>query len=365
MRRLAAVLIAFLFVGTDARAQSPDTLPPVLLAHGWQANSALWDWMDPELRFAGFSRVFRTSTSFTSPIATQSVQLNAFATSAGISAESPILVAHSMGGLVARELNTTLPADAVITFGSPHQGQLLLKAGWGSSQLWLLAAGISVPVGEAFFNLIHCGNLRADINGNDIEGPCYDLWDFLAFTGLLTAGTLAIRNNIIQDGATDDMTPSSPFLMALNGSSHVAAEAATTKVAIIGRLNSWEWGSSFFRNFFGESESAYYADYLEWFAAASLLDGAIILADADPDDPWYWERVAGGAGVVAAGLAVQYFPAAWNNMVGWPNDAFVNTSTQVFPGSLQVDFPGVAHMEEPQDPFVRNQILNVGLLHKR
>ena len=81
--------------------------------------------------------------------------------------------------------------------------------------------------------------------------------------------------------------------------------------------------------------------------ALTMYQGFDIINQADPNDPFYHDRLTGGAAVVSAGAFLGGLSQWYNDLIGgWPNDAFVPTWTQAFPGA-QVSFvEGVSHVEE-------------------
>lgn len=103
---------------------------PIVLVHGFYANAAFWHPMKPELRAAGWNNLFSLNLEpiFTS-IDEYARQLEdrivEVCTRCGT--DSVIVVAHSMGGLVARACARRAPGRVrrLVCLGSPHQGTVL------------------------------------------------------------------------------------------------------------------------------------------------------------------------------------------------------------------------------------------------
>jgi triacylglycerol esterase/lipase EstA (alpha/beta hydrolase family) len=123
------------------RAQ-PDHLPPaaqgrrgVVLVHGYVCNRALWNPLMARLRGAGHPFVALTLEPVFGTIEGYVAQLDdAVARLQSITGRQPVVVAHSMGGLVARAWLASR-GDAVsrvaslVTIGTPHRGTWLARFG--------------------------------------------------------------------------------------------------------------------------------------------------------------------------------------------------------------------------------------------
>jgi pimeloyl-ACP methyl ester carboxylesterase len=137
-RALAAELVAFPLAQLamsaepwllrDQSAVPRNAAKPVLLLHGILCNAAVWRRLSARLHAAGFAPVRAINLE---PL---DADIEAYAASARRELlalhheghEAPVaIVAHSMGGLVARSLLRTLGpqvASRIVTVGSPHQG---------------------------------------------------------------------------------------------------------------------------------------------------------------------------------------------------------------------------------------------------
>ncbi len=110
---------------------------PILLVHGYVCNRGLWMAMSKKLAAAGLGPIYTVSlTPLFSGIDTLVPKLNAKieAICAETGAPKVMIVAHSMGGLVARAYLAQTDSSRVaklVTLGSPHRGTQLARLGLG------------------------------------------------------------------------------------------------------------------------------------------------------------------------------------------------------------------------------------------
>lgn len=117
---------------------SRDTLPPVLLLHGYGANSGFWSPLSKHLSAAGISHaaidlepILGSIDDYTDPIENAVQKL-----CAAVGAEKIIVVGHSMGGLAARAWLRRYGCERLarlITLGTPHFGSTLAGYGMGKN----------------------------------------------------------------------------------------------------------------------------------------------------------------------------------------------------------------------------------------
>lgn len=122
---------------------SRDTLPPVLLLHGYGANSGFWSPLSKHLSAAGISHaaidlepILGSIDDYTDPIETAVQKL-----CAAVGAEKIIVVGHSMGGLAARAWLRRYNCGRLarlITLGTPHFGSTLAGYGMGKNARQML-----------------------------------------------------------------------------------------------------------------------------------------------------------------------------------------------------------------------------------
>jgi len=117
-----------------------DHLPPdalgrrgVLLVHGFYCNRGFWNTWMPRLREAGIPFMAVTLGPPQAGIAEQARGIEgAVRRLTELTGQAPLLVGHSMGGLVVRSWLASQPEDTAlrheaITIGSPHHGTVLAR----------------------------------------------------------------------------------------------------------------------------------------------------------------------------------------------------------------------------------------------
>jgi pimeloyl-ACP methyl ester carboxylesterase len=130
------------------RLHPGSNMPPVLLLHGYGCNSGYWSHLVPRLDAACISHASVDLEPLTgdidgyAPLVERAVE--ALRTATG--ADKVIIVAHSMGGLVARAWMRACGSGRVarvITLGTPHHGTCLAAFGLGlnAAQMRRVAQG--------------------------------------------------------------------------------------------------------------------------------------------------------------------------------------------------------------------------------
>ncbi|WP_296952029.1 alpha/beta fold hydrolase [uncultured Massilia sp.] len=122
------------------RVHADSTHPPVLLIHGYGCNSGYWAWLVPLLDAARISHAGVDLEPVGGDIDdfAQLVEQRVRALCAATGAPQVAIVAHSMGGLVARAWMRrygTARVARVVTLGSPHHGTALARFGPGTNAL--------------------------------------------------------------------------------------------------------------------------------------------------------------------------------------------------------------------------------------
>lgn len=124
------------FMGRDAQPVPRPGKLPLLLLHGYECNRGFWWWIRRRLARAGWTvatlnlePVFAGIEHYADQVG-HAVQ----ALAAAARSDQVILVAHSMGGLVARAYLQRYGVSRVarlVTLGSPHHGSRLARLGFG------------------------------------------------------------------------------------------------------------------------------------------------------------------------------------------------------------------------------------------
>ncbi|QOY96010.1 alpha/beta fold hydrolase [Massilia sp. UMI-21] len=148
--------------------------PPVLLLHGYGCNSGYWSRLLPRLDAARISHAtvdlepLMGDIDGYAPLVERAVERLRAATGA----EQVVIVAHSMGGLVARAWMRACGrarVARVITLGTPHHGTCLAAFGLGlnAAQMRRAAPGRAAPGLAAQAEPPECAWLRALAAGED------------------------------------------------------------------------------------------------------------------------------------------------------------------------------------------------------
>jgi triacylglycerol esterase/lipase EstA (alpha/beta hydrolase family) len=166
-------------------------IPPVLMLHGYGCNCGYWAALTPLLDAAGISHATLDLEPVTGGIDdyVPAVQRAVEALCAAAGAPKLVIVAHSMGGLVARAWlrdHGAARIARVITLGTPHHGtclasfgvgrnaaQMRRAAGDGAESAWLrtLAAGESAATRALVTSIYtHHDNIISPQTSSCLEG---------------------------------------------------------------------------------------------------------------------------------------------------------------------------------------------------
>ena len=110
------------------------TFRPVLLLHGFLCNGRVWSALQRRLHAAGFGPIEAPDVEpLLADIEAQArrVAPDLLALQGRCNGERVLIIAHSMGGLIARALLRDLGADVIrgiVTIASPHHGTALVRA---------------------------------------------------------------------------------------------------------------------------------------------------------------------------------------------------------------------------------------------
>jgi triacylglycerol esterase/lipase EstA (alpha/beta hydrolase family) len=159
--------------------------PPVLLLHGYGCNSGYWAHLAPRLDDAHISHATLDLAPVTASIdaLVPQVEEGVQALLAATNASQVVIVAHSMGGLVARAWMRDHGIDRIlrlVTLGTPHHGTSLASLGVGANAMqmrrgsaWLCALDASeTPAMRARVTSIytHHDNIVAPQTSSELDG---------------------------------------------------------------------------------------------------------------------------------------------------------------------------------------------------
>ena len=122
--------------------------PPIILLHGLYHNVSAWALYRRWLTTAGFSNITLmgySSWNRTFPELVKRLEQLIAQARESFPEKPPILIGHSLGGLLARacvqSLADSIPIGGVITLGTPHQGSKLAALGIGKLAKSLIYRG--------------------------------------------------------------------------------------------------------------------------------------------------------------------------------------------------------------------------------
>lgn len=140
--------------------------PPVLMLHGYGCNCGYWAALTPLLDAAGISHATLDLEPVTSDIDDYVPQVQRAVESLCAAAGAPqlVIVAHSMGGLVARAWlreHGAARLARVITLGTPHHGTCLASFGVGRNAAQMRRAGADDGSESAWLRALAAGESAA------------------------------------------------------------------------------------------------------------------------------------------------------------------------------------------------------------
>lgn len=343
MRRIA--LVAALALGFAQPAQAQDRLTVFL--HGFNSNAGTW-W-GTATRLQGRLQIAAAlpELPWHVPFDAQANHLNNLANSAGAPADT-VIVGHSNGGLVARQLSTKRPVGGIVSLGSAHLGAPLAHNIQGaafhylntgqqlSTLLWLLGASHTNQYSGIWFSsrmtLVRAAvaTLGA-VLAHTVNDIAVNIWP------IVTAPVLA------------DMKPGSAALASLNSGGNLGRESAAVprRVGMVFTARDWWLGAPFVA---GAPDKQYWGH-------GAVVEGIrgleAIRAYFDYPNFAPWDGVAQNIRIQASMIisnllvynSVWCFATTYDPSCSISTDGVVPTPSQYFPGNAQnVGFYGPAHM---------------------
>lgn len=196
---LLSVIVGALLVvpAAPAAAAAPD---PVIIVNGTFGPAFFYEPLAARLRHDGYQAfIFELPNLGTGDIAATARDLNTFAdrVRAQTGAAKVDLVAHSQGGLVARQyikfLGGSSEVDSLVSLAAPHYGTVIanLAAFFGLGNCLGIVACNQMAAGSSFLNSLNAGD---DTIGAVRYTNLYTVFDELV---------RPIANATLQDGATN------------------------------------------------------------------------------------------------------------------------------------------------------------------
>jgi pimeloyl-ACP methyl ester carboxylesterase len=352
--RILAAFFLLIVAAQPAGAQDRVTV----FLHGF--NSDVASWHDTASRLAARLQIVShvPSLPWHLPFDTQATQLHHEANAAG-APPNAVVVGHSNGGLVARQLSTKRALGGIVTLGSPHRGAPLARNIHGVTQHYLFT-------GQKLGLLLYM--LGASHGTNQFTGIWFSpglapLRAAIATLGLAlsyTVGTIeGSIGPIVTAPVLADMTPGSPVLNALNSAGNTARESVAVphRVGLVFAARDWWVGAPFVAG----------APHLQYWGHASVATAIVFLGYIEayfnypnflPHDP-VAVTIRNQARSVISDLLV--YNAVWCAATtdrpdcSVSTDGVVPTESQYFPGdAANVGYYGPAHITQKQasEPFI-------------
>lgn len=317
--------------------------------HGF--NSTASSWADTASRLEARLQIVKAlpELPWHVPFDAQANHLNGLA--AGAPANT-LLVGHSNGGLVARQLSTKRPVGGIVTLGSPHLGAPLARNIRGVTSHYL-STGDKISV--LLFMVGATGNNRF----TGIWNSPGVAWIRSAISGLGAAlwWTIGSISNSIGPVVTapvlSDMTPGSAALSALNSPGNLARESVTVpgRVGLVFVARDWWIGAPFVA---GAPHLQYSGDQAirHGIQALSVIAGYFGPPNFLPTDP-FANSIRMQAQSIISDLLVynSRWCAATTDRAdcSMSTDGVVPTPSQFYPGdAINIGYVGPTHTTEKQ-----------------
>lgn len=242
MARHGMLLLALL-VAAAPPAAAQDRLTVFL--HGFASSGATWATTASRLGTRLQIAPHTPSLPWHLPYDTQANLVNSAANAAGAPANT-VIVGHSNGGLVGRQLSTKRALGGIVTVGSPHRGAPLVRNLQGIKQFYL---GAGDKLGLLLFMLGANGTNRySGIYNSPGMAPLRIAMQALGVTISATVGAIdAVLFPLLSVPVLADMTPGSAALSALNSTGNLAREASAVprRVGLVYTAREWWVGAPF------------------------------------------------------------------------------------------------------------------------
>lgn len=343
-------LLLLLLASTAAPAVAQDRLTVFL--HGF--NSGPDSWGNTASRLAVRLQIIKyvPTLPWHQPFEVQAQLLNHEANAAGAPADT-VVVGHSNGGVIARQLSTQRALGGMVSLGTPHRGALLAATIPAVAHRY-------AAMGEKLGLLLY---MLGAVNGtNQFSGIWFSpemAWvraTVATLGAVLSHTTASIEHNIspiITAPVLQDMRPGSAILAALNSPGNLARESAAVprRVGLVFAARDWWVGAPFVA---GRPELQYWGDggVRAGVYVLSLIEGYFGYPNFWPGDP-----VANSIRLQTRSLIADLlsYNSIWCAATGGnpdcsvSTDGVVPTDSQYFPGdAANVGYYGPAHITEKQ-----------------
>lgn len=318
----------------------------MVFQHGILSDENTWASIATQLGIGYHIEGHRFTTGSTNPYETQAGVLFNFM--AGMP-DTTIVVGHSNGGIVAREMSRNRHLKGIVTVATPHLGAGIMRSVNNGDLSWyvgFLSGTTSAPI-------LQYSQYYDDSNAWTAAYYAFLSWDVIGQAFGLFAANWAAQNQAL----IAEMIPGSAYNQSLNGATNVGHEAAVVpnRVGIVSQIG---FEGLMFRAFLTQGSTNYAEDVRYTFESAAL--GAYFYyADYDDYyDPYVYEKQYWAGLWYNAAVVLDNLDGDWCHLIGgsanWggypyceASDAIVPISSQVYPNfTNRIDFGGASHGEE-------------------
>jgi pimeloyl-ACP methyl ester carboxylesterase len=354
----ALVLLGVLLPVTTLAGQRQ----PIVLQHGFQADGQSWD-NTPSRLNVFHATPYLPTTGWSYRLGAQAVFLNNFFNNNNLP-DTTIIVGHSNGGLISRNLGSMRRLNGLITIGTPHDGAEFANAiRDGTVEGWSTYVHNSAAYVEDIYD---------DLPATDADQFQYESANWAAFVQMTIATAMkaeAIRMRIL-DGSPvfvlQDMAPNSPFLDSLNfGASKIVQDMnIRRRLAITSRI---------LHHSYMIWQVVFSGEHMQW---TQLTDAAIIAQHEayefyqdyyDINDPLADEKRANAYEWELSQFALAGLDIAWCGFMGGgggppntcaPSDGIVlRVSQEAWVGAQRDSLVGLSHTQEKTSPVFQDRLI--------
>ena len=359
------VLLLVLLAATATPAAAQDRL--TLFLHGFNSTADTWSHTASRLGLRLQIVQYVPQLPWHLPYDTQATHLNNEANAAGAPANT-IVVGHSNGGLVARQLSTKRALGGIVTVGSPHLGAPLAGNVQGARQFYV---GAGEKLGVLLFMLGANGTNRySGIYNSPAMAPLRLTLATLGSALTAAVGLIDARiAPVLSTPVLADMTPRSAALTALNSAGNLAREAAAVprRVGLVYAAREWWVGAPFV----GAAPQYQYSGdraVKNGVQVLGLIEAYFTYPNVAP-----WDAAASTLRQQARSLIndLALFNATWCGATtgdfscSISTDGIVPTESQYFPGSAtnigRYGAPHVWQTAESEDALVHALVTHLGV----
>lgn len=313
----------------------------IMLNHGILTGHLTWDSAYARLakRFGQNVVVTRLSRDWKAPIGDQVDVLLNYANTSGLIHQSPVVAGHSLGGVVSRGLVRSLPSDAILTIGSPHQGHPVVNNRHHIVDNAVLIAIAMAPILELYdygcpLEWYMCLEIRRLTERA------------VGFITLLYSADAMIG---LTDNFIHDLRANGPFIDTLN--SRVGNERVSERHNVVVEA---EWSQMSM----GPIPMLYEDPMQAWRVFDDIAVAGFYFLEYG--SMLMMEVPIQAAAMMTVGWQMLALGDTWADAIGGrPHDGFIPVSSQHYPGAQRHDIWGIVHTDETKNAFFSQLIGDV------